>query len=149
MADETKIIIGDINGDEIVDSNDATSCLAAATAITAHTDPELTIHQFMCADVNCDGEITQDDAQDILNFYTQGMLTLKDIGWDDILVSQTLPVVFSGYYVQAQDEFYYDSEHTQIIQKQTGCYYYDITPDVADHWYQFSGASYVVVSSPL
>ena len=52
---------------------------------------ELTSEQIIAADVNSDDEISVDDAQNILKYYTEKSVAGKNITWDDVL-SKTTPV---------------------------------------------------------
>ena len=49
----------------------------------------LTERQIQAANVNGDAELSVDDAQNILKYYTQKTVAGKDITWDDILGSKT------------------------------------------------------------
>ncbi len=53
----------------------------------------LTERQIQAANVNGDGELSVDDAQNILKYYTQKTVAGKDITWEDILgkKAQSLP----------------------------------------------------------
>ena len=46
---------------------------------------KLSAVQIKAADVNDDGEISVDDAQNILKYYTEKSVAGKNITWDDIL----------------------------------------------------------------
>ena len=54
---------------------------------------KLTAEQIKAADVNGDGEISVEDAQWLLKYYTEKYVAGKDITWDDIFgkKTQTLP----------------------------------------------------------
>ena len=51
----------------------------------------LTERQIKAANVNGDDELSVDDAQNILKYYTQKTVAGKEITWDDIL-GKTAPV---------------------------------------------------------
>lgn len=51
----------------------------------------LTEKQIKAADVNQDNELSVDDAQSILKYYTQKYVAGNDITWDDVLPAKTQP----------------------------------------------------------
>lgn len=74
--------LGDVNGDESVDSSDASSVLEAYALSSTGKDISLTAEQKNAADVNKDGSIDSSDASTILAYYsyiqTGGTGTLEE-----------------------------------------------------------------------
>lgn len=58
----------DVNGDGVVDANDATLILKASAAIGAGTDTGLTDEQLILADADMDGTVTASDAALVLEY---------------------------------------------------------------------------------
>ena len=54
----------------------------------------LTERQIEAANVNGDEELSVDDAQSILKYYTQKTVAGKDITWEDILGKNPQPLPF-------------------------------------------------------
>ncbi|MCR4644825.1 MAG: leucine-rich repeat protein [Oscillospiraceae bacterium] len=68
MAAALKALLGDINGDGVVNASDAAKVLIAAAVIGAGKDPGLTDAQKKAADVNGDGTTNASDAAIILQY---------------------------------------------------------------------------------
>lgn len=75
-------LLGDINGNNIVDSSDASNVLAVYALVSTGKESGLTAEQAKAADVNGDGVIDAADASLILAYYahisTGGTGTLED-----------------------------------------------------------------------
>lgn len=77
--DETKM--GDIDGDGIIDSSDATLVLIEYSLLQTGGEPSFTSEQFNAADTNKDGIIDSTDASKILTYYAD-ISTGKNPSWD-------------------------------------------------------------------
>lgn len=75
-------VLGDIDGDGRIDSNDATSVLVVYGRLSTSQDSGLTDEQKKAADVNSDGRIDASDSSIILSYYsyvsTGTSLSLED-----------------------------------------------------------------------
>ena len=71
--------------------DDVQLTLKAYTKRIAGLDMGLTARQIKAANVNGDNELSVDDAQNILKYYTQKTVAGKDITWEDILGKKPLP----------------------------------------------------------
>ena len=69
-----KLLMGDVNGDEIINTNDAIMILRAGTGLTV-----LDENAAACADVNSDGSVDSSDALDVL-WYSIGLLIGGSVG---------------------------------------------------------------------
>lgn len=76
-------LLGDVNGDQLVDSDDAVLVLKAYTAALLGQTFGLTESQQTAADVNGDALIDSDDAVKILQYYAKSMVS--DVSWEEIL----------------------------------------------------------------
>ena len=65
---DTEQSVGDVNGDGIINSKDATMILIAAAKQGTGRETELTASQQKAADVNGDGKINASDATVILRY---------------------------------------------------------------------------------
>ncbi|MBO5021370.1 MAG: hypothetical protein J6D52_11960 [Clostridia bacterium] len=65
----TRVLMGDVNGDNVVDSSDSSLVSSAVTDSSS-----LTQYEFLAADVNRDGSITTKDTLSVMK-YVQGTLT--------------------------------------------------------------------------
>ena len=72
---------GDINGDGMIDSSDASLVLAEYAKIQTGEDETFTKEQNIAADVNKDGVIDSSDASKILSYYAM-VSTGKEPSWD-------------------------------------------------------------------
>ena len=79
------LLKGDVNGDNVVDVEDAQLTLNAYVKIMAKKDHGLTERRQKAADVNGDETISVDDAQYILNYYVKNRLAGSNVTWDQIL----------------------------------------------------------------
>ena len=79
---EKEIIIGDINGDQIINASDASQILATYSLVQVGGDIPLTEAQIAAADINKDGKVDAKDASDALRYYTYlsigGTLTIEE-----------------------------------------------------------------------
>ncbi|MDE5885867.1 MAG: hypothetical protein K2H29_12435 [Oscillospiraceae bacterium] len=66
--EEPAVILGDLDGDQIVNSGDAAAILSAAAFIGSGAESELTTEQASAADVNADGNINAQDASLVLSY---------------------------------------------------------------------------------
>lgn len=69
-----KLLMGNVNGDGIINTNDAVMILRAGTGLT-----ELDENAAACADVNSDGSVDSSDALDVL-WYSIGLLIGGSVG---------------------------------------------------------------------
>ncbi len=91
----TKMLMGDVNGDNLINAEDAQKILKAAVDTL---DPPLTDSQELAADVNEDGEVDAEDASAILNY---GVVKINSFWDDEQVVLPTEPndeVVHQGWY---------------------------------------------------
>lgn len=74
-------ILGNINGDTLIDANDATEILATYSALSTGEENPLSEENQKAADVNGDGNIDASDASNLLDYYayssTGGTNSLK------------------------------------------------------------------------
>ncbi|MBR3901993.1 MAG: leucine-rich repeat domain-containing protein, partial [Ruminococcus sp.] len=81
-TDEPTLPLGDINGNNIVDSSDASNVLAVYALVSTGKESGLTAEQKTAADVNGDGKYDSIDASLILAYYshiqTGGTGTIED-----------------------------------------------------------------------
>ncbi len=79
---EIETILGDIDGDGVINSSDASNVLAAYALIATGGDSPFTDEQMKAADVNKDGAVDSSDASSILAYYaytaTGGTGTLEE-----------------------------------------------------------------------
>ncbi|MDE6087999.1 MAG: hypothetical protein K2G25_06395 [Oscillospiraceae bacterium] len=68
FKEEPANILGDLDGDTIVNSGDAAAILSAAALIGSGAESELTTEQASAADVNADGNINAQDASLVLSY---------------------------------------------------------------------------------
>lgn len=80
-APVTELLLGDVNGNGIVDSTDASDVLAEYSRIQTGAETEFTDDQNLVADVNGDGIIDSSDASKILAYYAD-ISTGKTPSWD-------------------------------------------------------------------
>lgn len=76
-----ELLLGDVNGDGIVDSSDASDVLAEYARSQTGASTIFTEDQFLVADVNNDGMIDSSDASKILAYYADAS-TGKTPSWD-------------------------------------------------------------------
>lgn len=77
----TDILLGDVNGDGMIDSTDASDVLAEYSRIQTGAGATFTSAQVIAADVNMDGSIDSSDASKILAYYSD-VSTGKTPSWD-------------------------------------------------------------------
>ncbi|MDE6519832.1 MAG: hypothetical protein K2K91_05145 [Ruminococcus sp.] len=74
-------VLGNINGDTLIDANDATEVLATYSALSTGQENPLSEENQKAADVNGDGNIDANDASNLLDYYayssTGGTSSLK------------------------------------------------------------------------
>ncbi|MGN1402853.1 MAG: dockerin type I domain-containing protein [Ruminococcus sp.] len=75
---------GDIDGDGVINANDAYFCLLAYAKISVGQDSGLTAAQIQAADVDDDGSITANDAYYILLYYAKKSVG-QDVSWAELL----------------------------------------------------------------
>ncbi len=68
LKEEPGYLLGDLNGDQIVNSGDAAAILSAAALIGSGAESGLTPEQESAADVNADGNINAGDASLVLSY---------------------------------------------------------------------------------
>ena len=69
MINSSDRMLGDVNGDRCIDSNDALLINEAYTKLSANMESGFTGDQMACADVNGDGMVDTVDASSILAYY--------------------------------------------------------------------------------
>ena len=85
-------LLGDINGDGIVDTSDAILALVEFTYESIGADPLLTPDQILVGDVDYDGALTTDDATFILKYYTlYTVMDMTDATWYDVTKNPLSP----------------------------------------------------------
>ena len=67
---EEEILIGDINGDTVINANDASLILSSYSKLQVGAELDLTPEQMKAADINGDGKIDAKDASDALAYYS-------------------------------------------------------------------------------
>ncbi|MBQ6251173.1 D-alanyl-D-alanine carboxypeptidase family protein [Ruminococcus sp.] len=103
-ADNPTIVtirLGDVNGDSMIDANDASAILAAYANISGSSKTsDLTAVQTIAADVNMDGKTDAVDASNVLSYYaylsTKGNLSIEDflkVNSSETTVTTTAPPV--------------------------------------------------------
>ena len=83
-APQKQTLLGDVNGDGIVNASDAAQILIAAAAFGAGNSYGLTNAQITAADVNGDGSINASDAAVIL-IYAAGIGAGQDVKIEDFV----------------------------------------------------------------
>ena len=78
---------GDVNGNTIVDADDAQITLTAYTERITGNAMKLTAVQINAADIDGNGLISSDDAQLILMYYTAKYVSRKAVTWEQLLSS--------------------------------------------------------------
>jgi len=80
-----KEILGDLTGDESIDSIDAQVALNSYTAEVCGKPATLTPEQQKLADVNADGKVNLSDVQNILRYYVRNSVAKKPTTWEQLI----------------------------------------------------------------
>ena len=144
-------VIGDYNDDGQVTVEDAQDCLEISSNLTSYHYPpflladgttyEANSQQIFCCDVNGDGDIGSNDAQNVLMYYTFNVLGDLNKNFDDIVkppVITPINQIFYGYYDITTNKFYYTYKETYdpdaeenpdiALKDYNQNYYIDLTP---------------------
>lgn len=82
--------LGDVNGDGLIDSNDASSVLSTYAEMAAAKDYVLSEKLLKQGDVNMDGRLDAHDASMILRYYSKASVNADFTDWDELLGSAPL-----------------------------------------------------------
>ncbi|MEE3404295.1 MAG: hypothetical protein VZR73_09445 [Acutalibacteraceae bacterium] len=85
---EPEPLKGDVDGNDEVSVEDAQLALKSYTKRIAGVDMGLTEEQIKAADVNEDGELSVDDAQNILIYYVNNTVAGNVLTWEQLLGKQ-------------------------------------------------------------
>ncbi len=85
---EPEPLKGDVDGNDEVSVEDAQLALKSYTKRIAGVDMGLTEEQLKAADVNEDGELSVDDAQNILIYYVNNTVAGNVLTWEQLLGKQ-------------------------------------------------------------
>ncbi len=77
--------LGDVNGDNMVESSDASAILLYYSKISVGNDDIFSEHQKKCADINRNGIIDSSDASLLLSYYSALLTSTDYLTWDDFL----------------------------------------------------------------
>ena len=160
MSNEFNIrdmILGDYAGDGTVTISDAQGTLDDAANIIAGNPTVLSMENLPRVDIDCNGDLQARDAQYILQYVTDKTIAQKTgTHFDDIIATGKAPVLYAGYYVHEDEEFYmvryrtpYDDEtyyYDGPIPKSTTAKYYDITPGVEVFWYKYEDEHFIPIT---
>lgn len=157
MSEEFNIrdmILGDYTGDGVVDAADALGALTDYTNIVAGNPTELSMEYLPRVDVGATGKL-EASPQYILQYYTNHLVGIKS-KFDDIIATGKAPVLYAGYYVHEDEEFYmqrsrspYDEEtyyYYGELPKSIYAKYYDVTPGVEVFWYKYGDGHFTPIT---
>lgn len=82
---ETKFLLGDVDGNNVVSVEDAQLALLAYVESITGQSTGLTAQQELAADINGDKKVSVEDAQMILLYYVSKSLSGKSVTWDELL----------------------------------------------------------------